>query len=302
MSDLFDNDFLARLERLHLIAKRLAARQTAGTRRSQRLGDGLEFADHRAYSEGDDIRFIDWPYYARMEKLLLRMFHQHSEADVAILLDCSSSMAPGAAPDDRAGGADKFNYARRAAAALAYVAMGSLERVILQPFSDQCGQAMHTGRNRGQIFEVLDFLSGLAASGRTQLKSCLERFAREHPAAGTALIVSDLLDCADELADALAMLRPSGCDVAVLHLYSPDDAAPALEGPMRLRAAEGHEQVDLLVTRDILESYRRSWKRFEQGCQRTCLGRGAIYVAAPTDLPFETLVLQSLRKAGVLNE
>ncbi|RPI63335.1 MAG: DUF58 domain-containing protein, partial [Planctomycetaceae bacterium] len=73
-----DERFLARLERLALIAKRLAA-QGVGPRRSRRLGDGLEFADHRDYSPGDDPRFIDWPYYARMEKLLLRLFHEHGE-------------------------------------------------------------------------------------------------------------------------------------------------------------------------------------------------------------------------------
>src|SRR5512140_2366958 len=92
-----DEDFLARLERLHLVAKHVASRWSAGQRRSHRMGDGLEFADHRDYAGGDDIRFIDWPFYARMEKLLLRLFHEHSESDVAIMLDASGSMSPGAA-------------------------------------------------------------------------------------------------------------------------------------------------------------------------------------------------------------
>ena len=70
-SALFDEEFLAGLRRLHLIAKHVSARGGAGRRRSRRMGDGLEFADHRAYAPGDDIRFIDWPYFARMEKLLL---------------------------------------------------------------------------------------------------------------------------------------------------------------------------------------------------------------------------------------
>ena len=98
---LFDKQFLARLQQLHLIAKRLTARGAGGARRSRRIGDGLEFADHRSYEAGDDIRFIDWPYYARMEKLLLRLFHQRNEADVIILLDVSASMAPGGAVDSK---------------------------------------------------------------------------------------------------------------------------------------------------------------------------------------------------------
>jgi len=76
----------------------LAARGSAGQRRSRRLGDGLEFADHRDYSAGDDVRFIDWPYYARMEKLLLRLFHEHSEGQITNRLDSSAPLAPGGQP------------------------------------------------------------------------------------------------------------------------------------------------------------------------------------------------------------
>ena len=125
--EFFDEGFLARLERLHLAGKHVAARERGGSRRSRRVGDGLEFADHRAYAPGDDVRFIDWPYYARMEKLLLRLFHEHSESEVGILLDASGSMAP-------AGSREKFHYALRAAAALTFVAMGGLERVVIVPF------------------------------------------------------------------------------------------------------------------------------------------------------------------------
>lgn len=91
---LFDGDFLSRLERLHLLISKMSRSGTAGQHRSHWLGDGLEFADHRDYSSGDDLRFIDWSCYARLEKLLVRLFHRHSENDLAILLDVSASMAP----------------------------------------------------------------------------------------------------------------------------------------------------------------------------------------------------------------
>ena len=291
--DLFDEEFLARLQRLHLIAKRLTARGASGSRRSRRLGDGLEFADHRSYAPGDDIRFIDWPYYARMERLLLRLFHERSEADVAILLDVSTSMAPD-------GAMGKFDYARRAAAALAFVAMGGLERVIVQPFAAGLSRPLRTGRNRGQILEVLDFLAALEPGGRTHLRRSVEAFAGRMDGPATVLLLSDLLDCGEELSDALAELRGRGCDVTVLHVFSPLDASPELRGAIRLQHAETGETMLLQVTDEIRASYRRRWEKFGAALARTAASRGATYVAAASTVPFEQLVLRTLRRAGVL--
>ena len=292
--ELFDDEFLARLQQLHLIAKRLTARGAGGARRSLRMGDGLEFADHRSYAPGDDIRFIDWPYYARMEKLLLRLFHERSEADVVLLVDSSASMAPG-------GAMGKFDYALQAAAALAFVAMGGLERVVVQPFAGEPGEALHTGRNRGQILEVLDFLAGLKPGGPTRLRRCVGRFARRLDAPATVMLLSDLLDCGDELSDALAELRVRRCDVTVLHVYSPLDAEPDLSGPIRLEQAETAETLVLNATEAVRESYRRRWEEFRTGLARVAVSRGATYVGAASDVPFEQLVLHTLRQAGVLS-
>lgn len=291
---LFDEEFLVRLQQLHLIAKRLAGRGATGQQRSRRLGDGLEFADHRLYAPGDDIRFIDWPYYARMERLLLRMFHEHSEAPVAILLDASASMAPG-------GRTEKFDYARRVAAALAYVAIASLRRVTIQPFAEELAEAMHTGRNRGQIFQVLGFLAALPARGGTEFGRCAERLAGQFEPGGTVLVLSDLLDCGEGLSDGLARLRYRDCDASVLHVYTPSEAWPDSTGPSLLQQAETGERMALQITQAIRESYRRQWRQFQAACQRTCLSRGATYVATSTDLPFDRLVLQTLRRAGVVS-
>jgi len=288
-----DDDFLARLERLHLAAKRLAARGHPGPRRSRRLGDGLEFADHRGYFPGDDVRFIDWPYYARMERLLLRLFHEHSEADVLLLLDASASMSP-------AGDRAKFDYARRAAAALAYVAMGSLERVIVQPFADGLREPMRSGRDRAQAPAALKFLDGLVPAGRTALGECVNLLCRQRRGGGTCIIVSDLMDVGDELSEALARLADVRWETTVIHVYAPADAEPALAGPVLLQHAETGERMSVHATEELREGYRRRFEAFLRGCERACVSRGAAYAAAPTDVPFEQLVLTTLRRAGVI--
>ncbi|MFB3892584.1 MAG: DUF58 domain-containing protein [Phycisphaerae bacterium] len=291
--DFCDEGFLARLERLHLIAKRMAAQGPAGPRRSRWLGDGLEFADHRDYAAGDDLRFIDWPYYARMEKLLLRLFHEHSESDVAILLDRSGSMSPGAA-------VEKFNYARMTAAAVAFIAMGGLQRVILAPLAETLDEPLRTGRNKAQIIEALEFLARVKPAGKTDLLAAAQAFARRFPSAGTVVLISDLLNSIESLGDVLARLQLPSRDVIVLHVYSPADAAPRLEGPMLLAGSEDGRRMSLNITKELLASYRGGWAEFQRACQHACIARKAVYVAAPTDMPFDQLILRALRRAGVV--
>lgn len=293
LSAIFDRAFLARLERLHLIAKRSAAGPSAGRRRARRIGDGLEFANHRAYCPGDDIRFVDWPYFARMEKLLLRMFHEHSEADVTILLDRSASMTP-------AGRTEKFDYARRAAAALAHVAIGGPQHVNILPFSDRLSPGMSASRNRAQVLDVLRFLTAVETTGSTRLADCAGQFARRAAAPATVLIISDLLDCAEQLPDALAQLKIRGHDVTVLHMYEPEDVQPELVGPMLLTQAEGTGRLSINVTPELLRSYNIQWNEFCRQCEAHCAARGAVYVPACTAVSFDRLILYTLREAGVL--
>jgi uncharacterized protein (DUF58 family) len=290
---LFDSAFVARLEQLHLMAKRLSGRASAATlRRSRRLGDGLEFADHRAYAPGDDVRFLDWTAYARTDRLLRRLFHEHSEADVVILLDVSASMGAEQAT---------FDYARRTAAALAYVSATSLERVRLVPLSEGLQTSMTTGRRAEGMGEVLTFLSGLSSGGRTDLSGSVGEFVGRLAQPATVLLISDLLDCQEQLPDALTKLQQARCDVTVVHVISPQDAAGHSDGAVSLQAVEDGGRLDLDITDDLRTAYRECWESFIETCRRSCLSRQSVYVGASTDEPFEKLVLESLRRAGVLS-
>src|SRR4051794_32184025 len=118
---LFDGDFLKKLEYLSLISRRVFRGSVLAQRRTKQMGGGIEFADHREYTPGDDFRHLDWNVYARHGDLLLKRFQEEEDLHVYFLLDCSRSMAFGNPP--------KFDLARRVTAALAFIALAGLGRI-----------------------------------------------------------------------------------------------------------------------------------------------------------------------------
>src|SRR3954471_4760057 len=113
--DLFDEEFQRKLDYLALVSRRVFAGRLRAERRTKKTGSGIEFADHREYTAGDDFRYLDWNVYGRTGKLLLRLFEEEEDLSIYILLDCSRSMLFGEPP--------KFDHARKLAAAMAYVGL-----------------------------------------------------------------------------------------------------------------------------------------------------------------------------------
>ena len=297
-SDIFDSEFLTKLQGLYLIAKKIATKAGATLSKSSDLGDGLEFADHRDYFPGDDTRFIDWSYYARMEKVLLRMFHTHSQSDVAIFLDSSASMK---IEDHNKGSI--FDYARKISAALCYIAIGSGHRTIIQPFADSLDASFRTGRNKSNILQVINYLNNLRVSNKTKLSKCAKKFAQIPANISTVVIVSDFFDSADQLSDALTYLAGANRkrDIIVIHIYRSVDEAPNLAGSILLTDSESDQQIKVDVNAKVLNAYREKWSEFVSKIKANCTAKNATYISANSDIPFEELVLKSLRKAGVLN-
>jgi uncharacterized protein (DUF58 family) len=292
---LFDGAFIARLERLRLAMGGLSVRLSGGPRRSRRLGDGLEFADHRDYAAGDDVRFLDWAVYARMERLLVRLFHEHSQGQLELLLDASASMA--AAPS---GSARAFDWARRACAALAYVAVAAGDSVTITPIQSSRPAGHVAPRDRAQFARTLEYLSSLSAEGKTDLVETVARRLADRRRPQLAVIVSDLHDCELALAETLGQLSRRSCGAAVVHVIDPTSAAPALEGPLELVDAERGRSVQLTATDELLTAYRQAYQQWRSRMERTCRSRGAVYAPAWTDRPIEQLLLDTLRRAGVV--
>src|SRR6202011_1983274 len=131
---LLDADFLARLEQLELVSKKIFLGRMKGERRSKRKGQSVEFADYRNYVVGDDLRFLDWNLYARLERLFLRLFMEEEDLHFYILIDNSASMDFGTPT--------KLHYARQVAAARGFIGLVNLDRVVIEAFNDRLTQSM----------------------------------------------------------------------------------------------------------------------------------------------------------------
>src|SRR3954447_15010769 len=154
---LLDPQFLARLEQLELVSRKIFLGRMKGERRSKRKGQSVEFADYRNYVVGDDLRFLDWNLYARLDRLFLRLFMEEEDLHFYVLLDNSLSMDFGTPT--------KLHYARQVAAALAFVGLVNMDRVVIEVFNDNVTQSLPAVRGRRSLWRVLDFLNKIEPAG-----------------------------------------------------------------------------------------------------------------------------------------
>jgi len=290
--DLFNSEFLARLEYLRIVARHLFAGASAGSRAGRRTGPGLEFSEHRAYVAGDDFRHIDWAAFGRLERLLLRLCQQEEDLSIYFLLDASASMATGRPP--------KFDYARRLTAALGYVGLASLERVEILAVNSEgvCGH-LAAGRGKSRLLSVLGFLRRLSPDGPTDLKRAVDAFLPHAPKAGLAILVSDLFDPVGYERAFLA-LQANGFEPWCLHVTDRADLAPDGLGDLAVEDAETGETMGVHLSPEVRDRLIAEARRFGEEVRAWCTDRGIGYAAAPTDLAVDTLVLDVLRRGGLV--
>lgn len=290
-ADVFGDDFLERLESLALTSRRAASGASRGERRARKRGSGVEFADHRPYVAGDDIRFLDFSVYRRFGKLLLRVFEEEEDLSVYLVVDCSASMGTA--------GSAKLRQAQRLAAALAYVALTSLDRVGLVAVTDRVTARLAPTRGRQRVFRVLEFLRGLRAEGPTDLRAALERFVVAHRRRGLVILLSDLFDPVGFEAG-LKLLRYSNSEVGVLELTAAEDARLPELGDLRLVDAETGRARDVTVTEALARAVAAEQGAARERNRRLAAAQGVPHFVAPVEQPFDAVILDVLRRGGLL--
>lgn len=291
LGDLFDEEFQRRLDVLALVSRRIYAGRTRAERRSKKTGSGVEFADHREYAAGDDFRFLDWKLYGRSERLLLKLFEEEEDLSVYVLLDTSGSMAFGTPP--------KIEYGKRLAAALAYVALASLDRVSVLTFSDGIAARLPPTRGKSRVFKVFDLLRAARADGRTGIEPALRTFAAQHKRRGVAIVLSDLYDPAG-FERGIDVLRFARFEPFVIQLIDPAEARPPLHGDVRLVDRETGEIREVTVTPGILDRFERAHRQYLARIASWCAQKQVPHVAIETRTPWDEAVLGVLRRGGLV--
>jgi uncharacterized protein (DUF58 family) len=287
----FDEAFLRQLERLELLLHAPVRGGLKGGRRSVKRGQSVEFADYRDYALGDDLRQLDWNVLARLERLFVKLYIEEEDVTITLLVDASASMA--------AGRPAKLQFAKRAAAALGYIGLASEDRVAVTALSGRVARRQGSLRGSGRVFRLLSQLSAIeAAPGQTDLVTAARHAAAQLNGRGVVILLSDLLDGdADRVIRELAATRS---ELVVLHILSPDELDPALEGDLRLIDAETGDGVDVTVDIAMLGDYRRRLAAWQDGLAEVAAKRRVSYVPLSSDVPVTDLVFAELRRRRVL--
>lgn len=287
---LFGNDFLTKLEYLSLVSRKVFRGQLMAQRRTMKLGSGIEFADHRQYTPGDDFRYLDWNLYARHDELLLKRFQEEEDLHVYFLVDCSRSM--------QSGSPAKFDLARQVCAALAYIALANLDRVSVTAFDSGIQGHFPLTRGKARILSLMQFLEGLSASGNnTQLADLVRQFVLRAPRKGLVVVLSDLFDPGG-FDKGIDVLRHYGFEPHLVQIHSPADADPKLLGDVELQDVETGETRKRTISEKHLQEYRRVFEAFLTKVRDYCSTYGIGCTVTNTSATFEQLVLGMLRTSG----
>lgn len=288
---LVSEDLLRRIERLSLRIRRPLPGGPAGEHLGRGSSASVEFADHRAYSPGDDFRRIDWNALARLDELTIRVTEAREDVGLYILLDCSTSMV--------AGDGAKARLARQLAAGLGYLALNQLDVVKIYAAGDGmlARSPRYTGRKQGaDVFKLLRTLPSVPA---TNLGTALAAFLADRPAQGLLLVLSDLLTSTDYQAG-LRRAVQAGFEVAVVHILSQAELNPRLIGDVELIDAETAEAIKISMTLDTLSQYRKDLDRWRQEIVDYCRSIGVRYVPVEAERSLDAILLGDLRRYGLL--
>lgn len=309
---LLDPAFLRKLERLRIQARRAFPGTMRGERRSTRRGSSVEFADFRKYEAGDDFRHVDWNIYARLERLMLRQFVEEEDVRIDILIDQSRSMHFGT-PNT------KFDFAKRAAAALAFLAVSSLDRAGIASFDSAIRSRLKALRGRGHLISALSYLDGLSPDesrqpetnndapaseaskpvdsirqgALTNLSSVLRAYQKSNLRAGIVFIISDFLDSGSYRSE-MKLLARRGFDLNLIQVLAPEELQPEVGGDFLIVDSESGETREITANERVIAAYKTALAEYTTSLEMFCRSNGLGYTLVSADASFEDLLLKKL--------
>ncbi len=290
-----DPAVLASISSLDLVAKTVVDGFVSGLHRSPDFGFSQEFAEYRAYNEGDDLRMVDWNVFARTERMHLKRYRGETNSVLTILLDASNSMQYGSHS------VNKMDYARYLAASLFYLAIHSQRDAAgLITFDDEIRNFVRPSTRQGQLHRLLAGLEQAEARARTDFAKPMRYFQEFLRRRGIVLIVSDFWDSAETLVRTIEPLRFHGNEVVLFHVLDPEDVRPVLHGPSILIDMETDARLE--VTPDYSKKeYRDKVQAHLDELRDRSQAAGMGYCLLMTDRPLDAALREYLTLRGGRN-
>lgn len=293
-SDLLDPGVMSQIGHLELVSLRLVDGILTGRHRSKHQGGVFEFAEHRDYSAGDEIRLIDWRVYAKSDRYYIKRYEEETNLQVVHVLDASGSMEFGLST------LSKFDYARVACACLSRLILRQRDAVGLAVVDKGMSRFVPPRANAHHLEAVCDALRAARPQATTALAAGLLEAARRIRRRGTFLVWTDGFGQNGDITAAIRQLRQRGHEVVLLHVLAPEETSFQFDQWSRFECLEtGSLHLDLDPTA-IRKEYLESFGRFIEGLQRDCRRLGCEYRRMPTDRPLGDAVAEFLHRRMAL--
>jgi uncharacterized protein (DUF58 family) len=290
-SNLLPPDLLAQLERLELVTRKVFRGRMKGERRSKRKGQSVEFADFRQYVPGDDLRTLDWNLYARLDKLIIKLFLEEEDLHFYALIDDSLSMDFGEP--------SKLQYAKQLAAALGFIGLARADRVRIETLGQGLRERGPVLRGRRSVWRMLDYLDGIEPDESAPLVDGVKNFCLRNTGRGVVVLISDLMDKSGYEAG-LRYLVSQQMDVYVIQILSQEELEPDVKGDLKLVDCEDQDVAEISVSAPLLARYKSTLNSFVAGAQEFCNRRGMNYLLANNQTPVKELIANYLRRRGLV--
>ena len=291
LTELLEPDFMARLDSLDVLSRKILQGKLQGERRSKRRGQSVEFADHRPYVAGDDLRFVDWNIYGRLDQLFLKLFLEEQDLTIHIVIDISASSSLGEPP--------KELFIKKLAAALGYVSLVNNNRVTISSFADGVKTQLANMRGRNYLVAMAEFLLGADCEGPSHFESSCRTLAAGRIGSGIMIVLSDFF-FKEGFEQGLRRLLGRQYDLYAIQVLSPQELKPELTGDLKLVDIEDADAAEVTISGALLKFYKRNLTAYCNELKDFCTRRGATYVLANTAESVESLTLNYLRRIQLL--
>ncbi|MCH7796871.1 MAG: DUF58 domain-containing protein [Planctomycetes bacterium] len=294
VDELIDGTLMSKLDQVDVLSRKIFAGKLQGERRSKKRGASVEFADYRHYVHGDDLRFVDWNIYARLDKLFLKLFLEEEDLSLIIAIDASASMDWG--------NPGKFIFAQQLAMALGYIGLTNQNRVSLYSFDAEGVQRLSNLRGRRRTREMGSWLLDLAPRGPGAFNEAMRQIALGRQGKGVMVILSDFM-FKEGYDKGLRYLAGGGYDTYCLQILSPEEVDPAkhgLAGDLKLTDIEDDDVAEVTISAALLKRYKENLDAYCGKLREFCVRRDIMHLTIDTSMDLTVLLLDYLRKRGLL--